>query len=81
MCPMENERKPMPATQWTQPPAGSHKYIKEILVINYRAKLVIASGYAANAQVLASLDVGLAGYAAKPFCRVDLLNTVTCPSQ
>jgi len=57
------------------PGMGGHRALKEILAIDPRAKVIIASGYAANGQVKASLQSGAAGYVAKPFRRVDLLVT------
>ncbi|WP_449246012.1 PAS domain S-box protein [Desulfarculus baarsii] len=57
------------------PGMGGHRALKEILAIDPRAKVIIASGYAANGQVKASLQSGAAGYVAKPFRRVDLLLT------
>ncbi|MBU1276229.1 MAG: PAS domain S-box protein [Proteobacteria bacterium] len=58
------------------PGMGGHKCLLEILAINPKAKVVIASGYSANGQVKASLESGAAGFVAKPFRRLDLLATV-----
>ncbi len=58
------------------PGMGGHKCLKEILAIDPGARVVIASGYSANGQVKASLELGAAGYLAKPFRRIDLLATV-----
>ncbi|MFH1034321.1 MAG: PAS domain S-box protein [Pseudomonadota bacterium] len=58
------------------PGMGGHRCLREMLVINPKAKVVIASGYSANGQVRASLESGAAGYVAKPYRRVDLLTTV-----
>ncbi|MBI4800392.1 MAG: PAS domain S-box protein [Desulfarculus sp.] len=58
------------------PGMGGHNCLKEILRVNPRAKVIIASGYSANGQVKASLESGAAGYVAKPFRRSDLLTTL-----
>jgi two-component system, cell cycle sensor histidine kinase and response regulator CckA len=55
------------------PGMGGHKCLKEILTINPQAEVVIASGYSADTQVKAALDLGAAGYLAKPFRSGDLL--------
>jgi PAS domain S-box-containing protein len=58
------------------PGMGGHKALREILALDPQAKVVIASGYAADGLVRASLDAGAAGYVAKPYKRADLLATV-----
>jgi PAS domain S-box-containing protein len=58
------------------PGMGGHKALQAILAINPRAKVVIASGYAADAQVKAALQAGAAAYVAKPYRRADLLFAV-----
>jgi PAS domain S-box-containing protein len=58
------------------PGMGGHKAMKAILELDPRAKVVIASGYAANDQVKAALVSGGAGYVAKPFKRAELLAMV-----
>jgi signal transduction histidine kinase/CheY-like chemotaxis protein len=58
------------------PGMGGHQALKAILEINSQAKVVIASGYAANEQVREALDSGAAGYVGKPFKRAELLATV-----
>jgi PAS domain S-box-containing protein len=58
------------------PGMGGHKAMKAILQIDPQAKVLIASGYSANAQVQAALESGAAGYVAKPFRRTELLTKV-----
>ncbi|MCB2187163.1 MAG: PAS domain S-box protein [Deltaproteobacteria bacterium] len=58
------------------PGMGGHACLQELLRQDPRAKVVIASGYAAHGQVQASLTAGAAGFVAKPFMRRDLLTTV-----
>ncbi len=58
------------------PGMGGHKALKDMLALSPRAKVVIASGYAADAQVKASLESGAQGYVAKPFRLGELLSTV-----
>jgi PAS domain S-box-containing protein len=58
------------------PGMGGQRYMKEILALNPKAKVVIASGYADNEQVNAFLESGARGCVAKPFNRPDLLATV-----
>ena len=58
------------------PGMGGHKAMLAILGLDPQAKLLIASGYSAHAQVKDSLQAGAAGYVAKPYKRSDLLATV-----
>jgi CheY-like chemotaxis protein len=58
------------------PGMGGHRALKAIRAFDPEAKVVIASGYAANDQVKAALDSGAVGYVAKPFRKADLLATV-----
>ncbi len=58
------------------PGMGGHRALMEMLALNPRAKVIIASGYSAEGQVKVSLESGAAGYVAKPFRRVELLSTV-----
>lgn len=55
---------------------GGHKALQAILEINPQAKVMIASGYAANAQVKAAMESGATGYVAKPFKKAELLAIV-----
>ena len=58
------------------PGIGGYKALEGILEINPRAKVIIASGYAANGAVKRALMSGAAGYLAKPFNLAELLATV-----
>jgi len=58
------------------PGMGGQRCLKEIIALNPRAKVVIASGYTDDAQVRQSLDGGAAAFVAKPFKRADLLAMV-----
>jgi PAS domain S-box-containing protein len=58
------------------PGMGGQRCLEEILTINPAAKVIIASGYAANAQVKAALASGGAAYVAKPFRLGEFLATV-----
>ncbi len=58
------------------PGIGGQKALKEILAQDPEAKVVIASGYAAQDQVKDALSSGAAGYVAKPFRRGELLATI-----
>ncbi len=58
------------------PGMGGRQALRRILALDPRARVVIASGYAANAQVKEALDAGAVGYVAKPFRQADLLATV-----
>jgi len=60
----------------SMPGMGGHKCLKEMLAINPRAKVVIASGYSANGQAKVALESGAAGFVAKPFRVNDLLVSV-----
>ncbi|MCF8033422.1 MAG: PAS domain S-box protein [Desulfarculaceae bacterium] len=58
------------------PGMGGHKALKSILEINPEARIIIASGYAADDQVKAALESGATDYVAKPFKQAELLATV-----
>ncbi|MFH1036257.1 MAG: PAS domain S-box protein [Pseudomonadota bacterium] len=58
------------------PGIGGHKALKEILAHDPLARIVIASGYAAQEQVKAALQAGAAGYVAKPYHRAALLSAI-----
>jgi two-component system cell cycle sensor histidine kinase/response regulator CckA len=58
------------------PGMGGHRCLKELLDIEPGLKVLIASGYSAEANVKDLLRDGAAGYIAKPFRRADLLSTV-----
>jgi signal transduction histidine kinase/PAS domain-containing protein len=58
------------------PGMGGGRCLKAMLEINPRAKVLIASGYAADGQIEAALESGAAGYVAKPYKRADLLAKV-----
>ncbi|MBF0527964.1 MAG: response regulator [Deltaproteobacteria bacterium] len=58
------------------PGMGGHKCLQELLKIDRSVKVVIASGYSADAHVKKSLDAGAIGYVGKPYQLNDLLNKV-----
>jgi CheY-like chemotaxis protein len=58
------------------PGIGGYKAMESILEINPQAKVIIASGYAANGVVERALHGGAAGYLTKPFNSAELLATV-----
>ena len=58
------------------PGMGGHKALKQILALDAAAKVIIASGYSADAQVKQAQESGAAGYVAKPFRRAQLLATI-----
>ena len=57
------------------PGMGGRQALREILAQDPRAKVIIASGYAADLQVKQALADGARGYVAKPFSRAELLRT------
>ncbi|MCB2186247.1 MAG: PAS domain S-box protein [Deltaproteobacteria bacterium] len=58
------------------PGMGGHQAMRQILAREPGAKVIIASGYAANGRAAAALADGAAGYVAKPFRRAELAATV-----
>lgn len=60
----------------SMPGMGGHKCLKELLTLDPKSKVVIASGYSANGQAKVALESGAAGYVAKPFRLNDLLMSV-----
>ena len=55
---------------------GGHKCLKEILAINPRAKVLIASGYTTDSQEQQALAAGAAAFVGKPFKMAQLLGIV-----
>lgn len=49
------------------PGMGGYRCLEEILRIDPRARVIIASGYMAEGQIRKSLDLGAAGYIGKPY--------------
>jgi CheY-like chemotaxis protein len=58
------------------PGMGGVEALKAIMGINPRAKVLVASGYAAEDQVRGALAEGAAGYIAKPFTKAELLANI-----
>ena len=58
------------------PGMGGHKCLQELIRIDPKAKVLIASGYSVNGQVSKSLEEGAAGYVGKPYRLSDLLDTI-----
>ena len=58
------------------PGMGGVEALKAIMGINPRAKVLVASGYAAEDQVRGALAEGAAGYVAKPFTKAELLANI-----
>ncbi|MCB2228263.1 MAG: response regulator [Desulfarculaceae bacterium] len=58
------------------PGMGGRNALKAILGLNPKAKVLIASGYAAEAQVREAMEAGAVGYAIKPFHLTELLGKV-----
>jgi CheY-like chemotaxis protein len=58
------------------PGMGGVRCLKAMLEINPRAKVLVASGYAADAQVKDALAAGAVDYVAKPFQRGELLGKI-----
>ena len=58
------------------PGMGGFKCMEEILAINPRARVMIASGYSAKGQVQQALDQGAAAFVPKPFRVEELAGTV-----
>ena len=58
------------------PGMGGQQWLGRLLEQSPRARVMIASGYAADGPVRDCLSAGAMGYVAKPFKRVDFLATV-----
>ena len=58
------------------PGMGGQVCLKELLKINPLAKVIIASGYSADAQVKEGLDSGARDFIGKPYRLMDLLGKV-----
>jgi len=60
----------------SMPGMGGRKAMLAIMAGDPAARVLIASGYAADGQVQAALEGGAVGYVAKPFRRTELLAAV-----
>ena len=58
------------------PGMGGHKCLQELLKLDPKQKVIIASGYSINGQVKKSIEAGSAGFVGKPYQVFDLLNKV-----
>jgi PAS domain S-box-containing protein len=58
------------------PGMGGRQALERLLALNPQARVIIASGYAAQGRVKEALESGAMGYVAKPFRQLDLLATV-----
>jgi DNA-binding response OmpR family regulator len=58
------------------PGMGGHECLRQILALNPRAKVVIASGYTTDGQEQKALAAGAAAFVAKPFGGAVLLARV-----
>lgn len=66
----------MVITDLGMPGMGGHKAMVELIARHPGARVVIASGYSAQAQVKGSLEAGGAAFVAKPFRKAELLAIV-----
>ncbi len=58
------------------PGMGGHLCIKELLNINPKAKVIIASGYSPIGKVKETIESGAVGYIKKPYRLEDMLKKV-----
>ena len=58
------------------PGMGGHKCMREMLQIDPNARVIIASGYAADVQIQQTLKAGAAGYLSKPYRINDMLKAI-----
>lgn len=58
------------------PGMGGHKCLEELLKIHPDIKVIIASGYPENGKVEKTLELGAAGFVAKPYLLTDMLKKV-----
>jgi PAS domain S-box-containing protein len=57
------------------PGMGGHRCLLELIKVNPKVKVVIASGYSYDAQVKRSMEAGAVGYIGKPYEMAELLKT------
>ncbi len=58
------------------PGMGGYKCLREIMLKDPDAKIVVSSGYAMNDQLQQTLDAGAVGYIGKPYKMNEILNKV-----
>ncbi len=60
----------------SMPGMGGHKCLVRLLELNPEAKVIIASGYSANATAKDTIDAGAVGFISKPFRGEELLTRI-----
>jgi CheY-like chemotaxis protein len=60
----------------SMPGMGGHKCLKELLKIDPKTKVIIASGYSAELHAKDTLASGAAGFIGKPYRLIDMLKKV-----
>lgn len=58
------------------PGMGGNKCLQEMIKLDPSAKVVVASGYSMDGQIMQPLETGALGYISKPYKVADLLNEV-----
>jgi PAS domain S-box-containing protein len=58
------------------PGMGGHNCFKELLRINPKIKVLIATGYSVNGKVKETIEAGAAGFIGKPYRLIDLVKKV-----
>ena len=58
------------------PGMGGHRCFKELLKINLKIKVLIATGYSADGKVKETLEAGAAGFIGKPYRLIALVKKV-----
>ncbi len=58
------------------PEMGGTECLKELLKIDPQVKVLVASGYSADASVKETIQMGAKGFVTKPFRMKDLLRDV-----
>ncbi|NCC24625.1 MAG: response regulator [Deltaproteobacteria bacterium] len=70
------ERVALVLLDLNMPGMGGHQCLLELLALNPKVRVIIASGYALNDQVRVSLEAGAAAFQGKPFKIGELLTLV-----
>ena len=60
----------------SMPGMGGRKCLQNLIEINPRVKVIIASGYSLNGQLKDIIAAGASGFVPKPFSKIDLLKSV-----
>jgi DNA-binding NarL/FixJ family response regulator len=58
------------------PQMGGHRFLEELLKIDPRQKVLVATGYSTAGQAKTAIEAGARGFVAKPYGMKQMLPTI-----